>query len=305
MSGKLVKEVLDNAPETLRLAERLVLVVIAENANEHTREARSLSTADLCHRTGLKPNSVTRALQRLTRHGVDVRVPIGKDRRGAPVYAVPGERRQYRLPEFAGVGPALISAADIDPEGRTTIHPKAGQSSTLKGGQSSTQGGQPSSQTGHTSSQPGRTSTPSRHPSPVTTTERARDDSAGGGGDEIEDRTAGEVVDGLPWPDGQVPTERERPRMVAVVAERLAAGWTLDQLDRYFTAGLRAPGTRNPAGLIRDRFKTAPRKPPTRARSRRPVAAAAAAEFLPPDPERNAARAKQLREAVEGRRSSG
>lgn len=101
MGIRLIVEVLDHAPPTLSAAERLLLVVVAENANDTTREGWPGMDV-LCRRVGLKPAGVRKALQRLAGRGLDVRVALGKDGRGEPVYSWPGKRTTYRLPRLKG-----------------------------------------------------------------------------------------------------------------------------------------------------------------------------------------------------------
>lgn len=99
MSYTLVAEVLDHAPE-MTAAERLVLVAIAEQARSKSREC-AMETAALTRRTGgLDPSNIRKALRRLAVRGLEVRVAVGTDRRGQPVYAHRGHVPRYRLPSF-------------------------------------------------------------------------------------------------------------------------------------------------------------------------------------------------------------
>ncbi|MDG4832402.1 hypothetical protein O7627_24285 [Solwaraspora sp. WMMD1047] len=99
MSYQLVAEVLDHAPP-MTAAERLVLVAIAERARTATREC-DLDTATLERRTGgLDPSNVRAALRRLAGRGIEVRVSLGTDRTGRPVYAFRGQVPRYRLPSL-------------------------------------------------------------------------------------------------------------------------------------------------------------------------------------------------------------
>jgi len=99
VSIRLVVEVLDYAPEDLTPAERLVLVVLAEDANDGTREGWP-GMDKISRRTGLQPDSVRRVFQRLAKRGLEVRVPIGKDKRGRLVFAHEGAKTTYRIPRF-------------------------------------------------------------------------------------------------------------------------------------------------------------------------------------------------------------
>jgi hypothetical protein len=100
VSIRLVVEVLDCAPDDLTPAERLVLVVLAECANDDTREGWP-GMDKISRRTGLQPDSVRRVFQRLAKRGLEVRVPIGKDKRGRLVFAHEGAKTTYRIPRFA------------------------------------------------------------------------------------------------------------------------------------------------------------------------------------------------------------
>lgn len=99
MSIRLIVEVLDHAPADLTSQERLVLVVLAEGARDHTRTCWPGMDL-LAHRTGLDASNVRRALDRLTRRGYALRVPLGTDKHGRPVYAYRGHATAYRVPEL-------------------------------------------------------------------------------------------------------------------------------------------------------------------------------------------------------------
>ena len=69
MSGRLVGEVLRCAPADLTLAERMVLVCLAENARDADRLAR-LSAKVIADRGGLSTQTVWNALSSLTRRAI-------------------------------------------------------------------------------------------------------------------------------------------------------------------------------------------------------------------------------------------
>jgi len=93
---RLIVEVLDHAPKGLPAGDRLMLVVLAEAANDRTRECYpGLDT--LAHRTDVEDRSVRRTLTRLSEAGLIERVPVGVDRTGKPVYAHRGHRTTYRI----------------------------------------------------------------------------------------------------------------------------------------------------------------------------------------------------------------
>ena len=114
MGIRLIVEVLDSAPSVLSQSERLLLVVLAERADDVTRRVqwrRSEAPMDvLTRRTGLSPRGVRDVVTRLSHHGLDVRVPIGTDRRGRPLYAVPGRSLDYRVPalDLGSIGDVVV-----------------------------------------------------------------------------------------------------------------------------------------------------------------------------------------------------
>jgi DNA-binding transcriptional ArsR family regulator len=107
---KLVVEVLDHSPKGLAAGDRLMLVVLAESANDHTRECFPGLDA-LAHRTDTAERSVRRTLTRLTDAGLIERVPVGVDRNGAPVYAHRGHSTVYRIARLRPGGGAKEDTA--------------------------------------------------------------------------------------------------------------------------------------------------------------------------------------------------
>jgi DNA-binding MarR family transcriptional regulator len=97
----LIVEVLDHAPDGLTAGERLLLVVLAEQARDTTRIA--LPGEDvMAHRTGMTDRTVRRALARLCDAGVIERVALGTDRAGRPVFARRGRRAEFRIAHLSG-----------------------------------------------------------------------------------------------------------------------------------------------------------------------------------------------------------
>lgn len=70
MSGRIVGEVLDHAPESLRTGEFLVLIALAEDARDRDRLARYSDAETIANRTRLAPGTVRNALVVLTRRGL-------------------------------------------------------------------------------------------------------------------------------------------------------------------------------------------------------------------------------------------
>lgn len=99
MGYRLYRHVLDHAPADLTSGERLVLLVIADDANDTTRTGWP-GLDVLVHRTGLSDRGIRKALERLAERGYEVRVPLGKTDDGRPVFAARGRRTTYAVPVF-------------------------------------------------------------------------------------------------------------------------------------------------------------------------------------------------------------
>jgi hypothetical protein len=100
MGWRLANEVLDNAPDDLGPAERLVLSVLAGYVVDEETRTCWPGMDKLVRRTGLKPDSLRKVFQRLARRGLDPRVAIGKDKKGNLVFAHESARTTYRIPRF-------------------------------------------------------------------------------------------------------------------------------------------------------------------------------------------------------------
>ena len=108
MSGELVGEVVDwlctPAAADLTLAERTVLLLVAERSHKRTRQMWRHGVDDctlferLCHATGLDRPALTAVLKRLAKRDLDVRVEISTDKAGRPVYAHRGKAMSFALP---------------------------------------------------------------------------------------------------------------------------------------------------------------------------------------------------------------
>lgn len=72
MSGRIVGDVLNHAPDDLTTAELLVLVAIGEDARERDRVAKFSDLESLVRRTRLKPGTIRNALSVLARRGLIV-----------------------------------------------------------------------------------------------------------------------------------------------------------------------------------------------------------------------------------------
>ncbi|MZE53785.1 hypothetical protein GTY86_35725 [Streptomyces sp. SID5770] len=78
---------------------RIVALEIADDANDNTRESMVPLDVLACW-CGAEEASVREALKRLGKAGWELRVPIGRGKDGRVLYAVPGMRMTYRVPEF-------------------------------------------------------------------------------------------------------------------------------------------------------------------------------------------------------------
>lgn len=131
MGYRLYRHVLDHAPADLTSGERLLLLVIADDANDDTRLGRP-GTDLLTHRTGIGSRGLRKALERLAERGFEVRVPITEDENGHPVFAVRGRRTTYRVPVFPLRQDIPMGAPQFphsDEKGGTTVPKRRNHSS--------------------------------------------------------------------------------------------------------------------------------------------------------------------------------
>lgn len=129
MAYWLVEEVMDHAPRHLTPAQRHLLAVLAELCRGKGRIVEE-SLDYLAWRYGTSPKGVRQVLAKLAESGVDVRVAIGTDKNGAPVYAVRGRVPRFRLPEFPAPADcpcrrcrAVDNPVDTSPEGASNQAP--------------------------------------------------------------------------------------------------------------------------------------------------------------------------------------
>src|SRR5690554_4688087 len=99
MGYELYRHVLNHAPAELDPTARAVLAVIADDANERTRISR-IPMDLLMHRSGVGRDALKKVFQRLARAGYEIRIPVGTDTLGRPIYAMRGRATQYRIPVF-------------------------------------------------------------------------------------------------------------------------------------------------------------------------------------------------------------
>lgn len=89
MSGRIVGEVLDHAPEDLTQAELLTLVAVAEDARDKDRVSTYSDVETLVRRTRLKPGTVRNALSNLCRRAL-LEPLVGRVQRG-------GKHQEYKV----------------------------------------------------------------------------------------------------------------------------------------------------------------------------------------------------------------
>lgn len=94
---KLIVEVLDHAPGDLTAGELVVLLVLAEYANDVTRQAWPGMDL-LTRRARMQPDTIGKALRRLSGRGLEVRTPIAWTKAGKPVFAHHGRQTSYWIP---------------------------------------------------------------------------------------------------------------------------------------------------------------------------------------------------------------
>lgn len=156
MGVRLLVALVDRLPDGLDPASRLVLVLLAEKANDQTGrviagrtdhgacvacELLASSCGDsgspccpdcehptetpretLRRRSGLSDAGLTKALRRLAASGLEVRVPLAIDNHGRPVYAVRGRSSDFQIPD-------VLHGERVDD--RPAISEKVGPGSTL------------------------------------------------------------------------------------------------------------------------------------------------------------------------------
>lgn len=116
--------------------QRAVALEIADDANEDTRISW-VTLEDLARWTGAKDSAVIRnALKRLAVAGWEFRIPIGVAKKdGRVMYAKPGIRMTFRVPDFEEVATAPpLGVAPATPLGRATATPRGVATATPQGG---------------------------------------------------------------------------------------------------------------------------------------------------------------------------
>lgn len=222
--------------------------------------------AELVEWTGAKDANVVRnAIKRLSAAGWEFRIPIGQDRHGKPMYAVPGRAMTFRVPDFEGVAV-------------TTPMPEGGAGATPRESQGSPHGeqGLPIGVAGATPPSLPSLGSPKESPSssaaPSPTVGPVPGSEGGGGGDSSsEDQAANTLVAALDY-RGRAPKPSQLATIRRLAAAALAAGWTEQELKECLD--LRGdPNARDAAALYAHRLtpKHLPDLQAFREASRRPL----------------------------------
>lgn len=135
MGYKLRRDLRDALGPEITGLQRAVALEIADDAKEETRISWA-TLEDLARWTGAKDTAVVRnALKRLAAAGWEFRIPIGVAKKdGRVMYAKPGIRMTFRVPDFEGVAPAPPKGEPGLPlEGATATPEEGGAGATPKG----------------------------------------------------------------------------------------------------------------------------------------------------------------------------
>lgn len=106
MGWKLRRGLVLNLPRECGTPERLVALEIADWVWDNTRR-RAMSREELCLRTGMGASTIAATLAKLAAHGLELRVVLGTDKQGKPLYAVPGTSPEYQVPAWVPLDKAL------------------------------------------------------------------------------------------------------------------------------------------------------------------------------------------------------
>lgn len=141
MGSNLRRQLREALPPSIKGLQRAVALEIADDARydddwnyapEKGRRSR-VRLAELVRWTAAKDElSIREMLRRLSLAGWEFRLPIGKDKNGNLLFAVPGKAMTFRVPDFEGpttVGPEV----EIETEGPTVVGPEDSEGPTVSG----------------------------------------------------------------------------------------------------------------------------------------------------------------------------
>lgn len=283
MAISLVVEVLDHAPRDLTQAELVLLVVLAEQAREETRECWP-GVELICHRSRLQEDSVRRVFQRLAARGLEVRVPVGKSKSGQPIYAHHGARTLYRIPCFAQPTETRqpVDTADagtlVPPstdEAGTVIPPSLAETSddgpaeagrgSRKGGSSSREGGTSVPSLPSLPQIPSPTSSRASNPVAAAASQPSSERVRKEGAPQEDEHQAAAVVLLAHLDLGRPLRSDEAARLLEMIVPRLRAGWPVAKL--HDTVAGDWGGVNNRIAVLHGRLEKVPMQPPTGKRS--------------------------------------
>ncbi|MFF7331525.1 hypothetical protein [Streptomyces sp. NPDC008150] len=258
MGSSLRRQLREALPSGIKGLQRAVALEIADDARydddwnyspELGRRSR-VRLADLVRWTAAKDElSVREMLRRLSLAGWEFRLPIGKDKNGNLMYAVPGKAMTFRVPDFEGpttVGPHV----ETETEGPTTVGGRANHRWAMA---------QPPLGVGPTVVGAGPTTVGPPSPiSSISSQESPSSPQGGGGGDSHSQEQdpnhtrAAAFVDKLDY-RGKAPGKKQRQQLVERTAAALADGWSDNGLMRYLDIS-DDPSVRTAVGLYLHRL---------------------------------------------------
>lgn len=254
MGSRLRRELREVLPASIKGLQRAIALELADDARyddgwryspEHGRRSKA-RLADLVRWTGAKDElSVREMLRRLAVAGWEFRLPIGTGKDGRPLYAVPGQAMQFRVPDFKA--PTLVGpSVDDEPEGPTVVGSMGAEGPTVVGEGPTTVGEGPTvvaeGPTTVGPPSPLHPFTSHRDPTSSSPAEPAEPDAAdgGGGGDSDLRSIADHITAHLDY-QGKPPGNRLRKTITDRLVAALDSGWSVDGLAFYLDLGSYRP----------------------------------------------------------------
>ncbi|WP_180685327.1 hypothetical protein [Streptomyces gossypiisoli] len=280
MGSNLRRQLREALPPSIKGLPRAVALEIADDARwddawrydpEKGRRSKA-RLSELVRWTASKNERVIRdALRNLSLAGWEFRLPMGKDRKGNLLYAVPGHALEFRVPDFEAptvVGPDSEGTVTAGPIGTVTTVPSSeGPVTTAEGPVVTAEGPVTTVAATVTTGPPSPVSSFSPKTSPSTTSP-AEDDvtvtdtvtvaEGGGGGDShLEEinkqcQRVDAFVETLDF-RGKAPGKRQRIRLGQRLMVAFKDGWTENGLRRYLDIS-DDPNVRNPAAVYEHRL---------------------------------------------------
>lgn len=280
MGSNLRRQLREALPETVRGLPRAVALEIADDARwddawrydpEKGRRSKA-RLADLVRWTASKNERVIRdALRNLSLAGWEFRLPMGKDRKGNLLYAVPGHALEFRVPDFEAptvVGPTSEGTVTTGPIGTVTTGPSSeGPVTTAEGPVVTAEGPVTTVAATVTTGPPSPVSSFSPKESPSTTSvaedsavvgeEPTTEEGGGGGSLSLEEiKKQCERVDAFVASldfRGKQPGKQQRLKLGQRIMVAFTDGWTEQGLRRYLDIS-DDPTIRTPAAVYLHRL---------------------------------------------------